>query len=121
MLNWRMNHKAAGRFDTWNNDPVVTTALWWKALVELGRQDGKRLGDDAYCEVRYEELVADPVGQCHQIARFLSLPYAKSMVSYYDGRSTSYKWHVGERRLSSTHARAPRLAITDANRGRRTF
>ena len=39
MLNWRMAYKDVGRFSTWEIDPVVTIALWWKALVGIARQD----------------------------------------------------------------------------------
>jgi hypothetical protein len=87
MRNWRMVHKTAGQFSTWQIDPVVTTALWWKALVGLGMQDGVAMGENRYLDLRYEQLVLSPGRECRKIASFLELPYSESMESYYEGRT----------------------------------
>lgn len=87
MRNWRMVHKAAGQFSTWQIDPIVTTALWWKALVGLGMQDGAALGKHQYLNLRYEQLVRTPGIECRKIASFLELPYSESMEHYYEGRT----------------------------------
>ena len=60
MKHWRMAAKSAGKFASWNVDPLVTTALWWKALVGIGRRDGNAIGKDLYREFKYEQLVAQP-------------------------------------------------------------
>jgi len=89
MKNWRMASKAAGKFESWNVDPLVTTALWWKALVGMGRRDGKVIGSDLYCEFKYEHLVAQPDVECRELAHFLGLPHVEAMERYYEGRTQS--------------------------------
>jgi hypothetical protein len=85
LRNWRLVGKAAGRFATWCDEPVMTAALWWKALVAKGCEDGQRLGPEKYLDIRYELLVADPERACRQIAEFLAIPYDEAMPRYYEG------------------------------------
>lgn len=87
MRNWRMAAKSAGKFPTWEADPLVTTALWWKALVGMGRRDGIAIGNDQYCDIQYEQLVAQPEIECRKLAHFLDLPHVEAMERYYEGRS----------------------------------
>ncbi|MAT70621.1 MAG: hypothetical protein CMJ58_13980 [Planctomycetaceae bacterium] len=87
MLKWRKADKAAGQFATWADDPVVTTALWWKALVGLGVEEGRRLPDGLHAELKYEHLVANPAGACRQLTEFLGLDYDPAMENYHEGRT----------------------------------
>src|SRR5260370_42040901 len=49
VANWcKTSFKQPGTFSTWKDDPVSTTALWWKAMVRLGREAGKSLGPKLY-------------------------------------------------------------------------
>ncbi len=89
MLNWRMAHKDVGRFSTWERDPIVTTALWWKALVGIGRQQGLALGSNQYLEVTYDSLVEKSEAECRRFAQFLNVDYHDSMHNYYLGRTQS--------------------------------
>ncbi len=91
LRNWRMVHKAAGRFASWQADPIVTAALWWKAMVSLGRQDGASLGAERYWELHYEALVQRPQHVCEGLTSFLGVPYEDAMVSYYKGKASEAK------------------------------
>jgi hypothetical protein len=64
MLNWKKAQVAAGGLVTWTEAPVLTTALWWKQRVRLGREDGSALGPELYYEIRYETLVPQPATEC---------------------------------------------------------
>jgi hypothetical protein len=75
------------RFKTWQEDSVVTLALWWKWTVLLGRQDGRMLGSSRYHEVLYEDLVCDPVGTSKTICAFLKIPFSMKMVKFADGKT----------------------------------
>jgi Sulfotransferase family len=86
ITNWRKADEAAGRFATWEEDPVSTTALWWKWNVTLGREDGAPLGSDLYHEVRYEALVSEPANECEKLCSFLDLPYDDAMLRFHEGR-----------------------------------
>jgi len=87
MRNWRMNHKAAGGFSTWKDSPVITTALWWKAMVGIGSEEGSRQNDCRYAEISYEYLVENPMQACHRIAAFLDLKYDDAMPNYFEGKT----------------------------------
>jgi hypothetical protein len=86
MREWRMAHKAAGSFATWGTDPVVTTALWWKALVGIGCQDGAAMDSQHYQSISYEALVIDCESECRSLAEFLAIRYDPKMPRYYEGR-----------------------------------
>ncbi|MEE8154905.1 MAG: sulfotransferase [Phycisphaerales bacterium] len=87
MSQWRMAHRAAGRFSVWKEDPVSTAALWWKWHVQLGIEGGRPLGVDLYHEVRYESLVQSPADQCMALCAFLGLPHDAAMVKFHEGRT----------------------------------
>src|SRR3712207_490138 len=83
---WKKADRTAGRFATWEEDPVSTTALWWKWNATLGREDGAPLGSDLYHEVRYEALVSEPAKECEKLCSFLDLPYDDAMLRFHEGR-----------------------------------
>ena len=84
--NWSKSESTAGRYATWTEDPVTTTALWWKRKVLLGREAGSSLGPNLYHEIRYEELVSEPARACADLSSFLDLPYDEAMLRFDDHR-----------------------------------
>lgn len=100
MLDWDRSGLAAGRFETWLEDPVSTTALWWEWNVQLGRRAGAALRPDLYLELRYESLVRDPEHECRRICDFLGLSFFEEMVS-------------GEPQHSAQARRAPTPGLRD--------
>jgi hypothetical protein len=85
ILDWPYAGRTAGRYSTWAQDPVATTALWWKRKVRLGQEAGRALDPALYHEVRYEDLVADPAGTCAVLCHFLNIPYDEAMARFHDG------------------------------------
>jgi hypothetical protein len=55
----------------------------WRRKVLKAHLAGMRLGPERYQEVRYEDLVADPVTELQRICTFLGLEYAESMLEYH--------------------------------------
>jgi hypothetical protein len=84
---WKKAERSVGEFATWGKDPLATGALWWERSVRLGREAGAALGSDLYREVRYEDLVADPDGECRALCSFLGLPYEPAMLRFHKGRT----------------------------------
>jgi len=84
ILNWKRGERIAGRFAPWSEDPVSTTALWWKWNVTLGREDGAPLGLDLYHEVHYETLISEPTSECETLCGFLNLPYDEGMLQFHE-------------------------------------
>jgi hypothetical protein len=89
VLEWSKAERNAGRFPTWDVDPVTTVALYWEWNVRLGREAGAYLGPSLYYESRYEALVADPELESRKLCDFLDLEYHSAMLRFHDGRTTS--------------------------------
>jgi hypothetical protein len=87
MLDWSVGQQTAGQDGTWQIDPVISTALYWRYGVTVGRESAATLGPGLYHEVRYEDLVASPEGALERITEFLHLPYAEAMTRFYEGRT----------------------------------
>jgi hypothetical protein len=79
-------HKGAALFPTWDEDPIVTSALWWEWHVRLGREQAAALGPGRYHELRYEALVAAPERECERLCAFLGIAYDASMMRFHEGR-----------------------------------
>ena len=57
-------------------------AKYWQQYVETGQAIGQELGSDAYYEIRYEDILADPVGAMRKICVFLEEEYNDSLVNF---------------------------------------
>jgi sulfotransferase family protein len=88
MLDWSMGERTAGQDGTWDMDPALSTALYWRYCIVVGREEaGAVLGPSLYHEVRYEDLVSSPERELKQLCEFLCLPYAEEMTRFYEGRT----------------------------------
>jgi len=87
VLNWYHADRTAGRYSTWAEDPVSTTALWWERKVRLGQQGGESLPPDLYYEISYESLVHQPAEECAKLCAFLGVPYEEKMLRFHEGRT----------------------------------
>lgn len=61
-------------------------AKYWQHYVDTGRELGSRLGANTYMEVRYEDMLADPVAATRRICEFLGEEYSDSLVNYNKSR-----------------------------------
>jgi hypothetical protein len=86
MLDWSSGERTAGQYGTWAEDPAVSTALYWRYSVALGRDAGAALGGDLYAEIRYEDLVTAPSKTIARLCAFLALPYDEAMTRFHEGR-----------------------------------
>lgn len=62
---------------------IDEAALTWRRMVKRGRRMGRVLGA-RYCEVRYEDLVAQPEQSLVRICDFLDLDFQGSMLRYFE-------------------------------------
>jgi hypothetical protein len=79
------------RYSTWADDPVSTGALWWRHMVQQGRQAGRELAPEIYCETRYESLVADPICELRALCAFLGVAYDPAIL---EGRASRNAWPI---------------------------
>jgi hypothetical protein len=82
-----LKHPKPGVFDTWEEDPVSTAAVWWELNVRLGRQAASWLGSQLYYEIRYESLVSNPAEECKALCDFLDLPFDDAMLRFHEGQT----------------------------------
>jgi hypothetical protein len=87
ILEWNKAERNAGRFPTWDADPLTTTAFYWEWNVRLGREAGALLGPERYYELRYEALVLDPESECRKLCDFVDVAYDPSMLRFHEGRA----------------------------------
>jgi hypothetical protein len=86
ILDWSKAQRSL-RVPPWNEDPVMSTALFWESHVRLGREAGPVLGPDRYLELRYESLVADPELASRRLCDFLGLEYDPAMLRFHEAHS----------------------------------
>lgn len=55
---------------------VALAGLCWRRLMEAFELESDCIRADRYLLVRYEDIVADPVGQLRRIAEFVELPWS---------------------------------------------
>lgn len=76
-----------GVFDTWEESPATTAAVWWEWNVREGKQAASWLGPELYYEMHYESLVAHPVKECAALCTFLDLPYDDALLRFHEGQT----------------------------------
>jgi hypothetical protein len=67
------------------NDEVADVAAEWVQGIEKARNAAGRLGDDAYLEVRYEDLVEDPQPVLERVCAHTELDFDPAMLEYHRG------------------------------------
>ena len=111
IFNWKKGERIVGRYASWEEDPVSTTALWWERKVRKAREDGAALGPGLYHEMHYEALVEDPERECNRLCEFLGVPYDDAMIRFHEGR---------ERVKPGRSAKSAWLRVTSGLRNWRT-
>lgn len=64
-------------------DDCLPCAEAWREQVQWVCHTGRILGTERYWEVRYEDLVADPMPHLMAACRLIGVPYAPSMLEYH--------------------------------------
>jgi hypothetical protein len=63
----------------WFKQDIYAAICSWTEAIDSGRRARSQLPADAYTEVRYEDLVADPAGQLTGLCEFLGEDYDPAM------------------------------------------
>jgi hypothetical protein len=64
--------------------PVEKAIGLWRSRVEDARGTGAALGCHRYCEIKYEDLVADSESTLRAVCRFIDLPFSERMVRHWE-------------------------------------
>ncbi len=87
LLDWSSGERTAGQFGTWQLDRKVSSALYWRYSVAIGREAGMALGAELYHETRYEDLVTRTEAELGRLCEFLDIPFDVAMQNYHVGRT----------------------------------
>lgn len=83
-------------FKKYNRSPVALAAIQWKRILKIAREESKKISDDRYLEVKYEDFVQDPHGIIDEICRFSSLDRSNKAHAYLNKKagikSMNYKF-----------------------------
>lgn len=64
------------------DDPGVLAAVQWRRIVAATRQEASKLRPGQYLELRYEDLVSDPVGRLREVVRHCGLSGSSQIERY---------------------------------------
>ncbi len=64
------------------SDDFATTVRQWREWVLAGRRQGEKT--NSYLEIRYEDLVANPVEVLKSVCRFIALEFDEVMLRYHE-------------------------------------
>lgn len=75
---------------------ISTLARYWVLIVTTARMQGRN--SSTYCELRYEDLLADPEGKLRTICRFIQLDFHPGMLEYWRNAPLRLEEHGGRYR-----------------------
>ena len=67
---------------SWGPGHIVDGAFYWRRAVKAGRTFGQALPAARYCEVRLEDLIAQPAATLERVCGFLGETYLPDLLNY---------------------------------------
>jgi hypothetical protein len=101
----------------WSSNGLVGYAHWWHDCVTAGRRAGRRLGPARYCELRLEDLVADPEGVLRRVCAAIGESYTRRMLEYTRRSEEFDRWHESLRWSHRHLAKPPTGGLRDWTAG----
>lgn len=72
----------ASHRDRFGYRAALVAVVKWPRYISVARATGARLGPERYVEVRYEDLVTDPVASLRGLLDYLGEPYDPAVLAY---------------------------------------
>jgi hypothetical protein len=91
LMDWANPKRGPGRFDLWQEQPLVVAALWWQWQLQHGLTAAEQLGPSCHLLVYYERLVDSPEAELRRVADFLKIPFASEMLRFHEGKRQDRK------------------------------
>jgi Sulfotransferase family len=101
----------------WTTSWLAGKAYWWRDCVTAGRRAGEQLGPRRYCEVRLEDIVADPEGELRRICAAIGESYTPRMLEYPRRIGEMDSWPTDRRRSHRHLAKPPTAGLRDWKAG----
>jgi LPS sulfotransferase NodH len=84
----------------------------WQRYVEMGRSTGRQLGPDHYHEIRYEDMLADPVGIVQRLCEFLGEEYSDKVINFQKSTDPKTKTPLLKQDLQESNREKWRVSMT---------
>jgi len=97
----------------WTTNGIVGKAHWWRDLVTAGRRAGKLLGPRRYCEIRLEDLIADPEQELGRVCAAIGESYTPQMLEYPLRSGEFDRWHESLRWSHRHLVKPPTAGLRD--------
>jgi len=73
----------------WHGVAIEKQAAYWCEMVNAGIESGRKLGEDLYIEIKYEDLVLKSEETLKKICKFLAEEYDRCILEYYQSADFS--------------------------------
>lgn len=95
--NWRWGYKDeyTEEIEKYDNSFAAVAALQWKLITKEINRSKEKISPDRFLEVKYEDLVKNPVGVVKESVEFTDETWSKSMdkiVGSYRTKNMNFKW-----------------------------
>lgn len=87
-------------------------AKLWKLYVDAGQEAGERLGPESYFELKYEDLLSDPVATMQALCSFIEEEYCSSLIDFEKSRDKKSKTPLLSRPLQRGNLEKWRTGLT---------
>lgn len=91
---------------------IAAGAKLWKHYVEAGRSAGKQLAPHQYLELRYEDMLADPVGIVQRLCEFLGEEYSDKIIDFEKSTDPKTKTPLLKQGLQESNREKWRASMT---------
>ena len=91
---------------------VDAGARLWQRYVESGREAGKKLSDSRYHEIRYEDMLGNPLQSVQTLCAFLDEPFSNDVIDFQTSRAAKTKIPLLKKPLQKDNAEKWRERMT---------
>lgn len=91
---------------------IAAGAMLWKRYVESGRSAGKQLTPHQYLELRYEDILADPVCIVQRLCEFLGEGYSDKVIDFEKSTDPKTKTPLLKQGLQESNREKWRASMT---------
>ena len=101
----------------WHGGLTSSSAKYWRRSVATGIEQGRTLGSDLYCEVKYEDLVLNSATTLKHLCTFLGEEYDTSMLGFYQHSAAELPQWEKQKQVHNKTMRPPQAS--DVHRWKR--
>jgi hypothetical protein len=87
---WRngLTDEDLNTYQRYDKSPIVLTAIQWRRIMLVARQEAAMIDPSRYIEVRYEDALQEPFSYIDKLADFSQLPRSKKVHDYITTKSS---------------------------------